>query len=58
MKTALEQAREIINGEINDDNRELAMKVEAIRKAYDEEGKEPEKFSWAALLAFAKKQNA
>ena len=55
MKTALEEAREILNGEINDENRELAMEVEAIRKAYDEEGKEPEQFSWAALLAFAKK---
>ena len=49
-KTALEEAREILEGKITDENRELAEEVERIRK----EGKTPDEFSWAALLAFAK----
>lgn len=51
-KTALEEAKEILEGKITDENRELAEEVNRIRN----EGKEPETFSWAALLAGATKK--
>lgn len=53
MKTALEEAREILEGKVTEENRALMEEVERIRK----EGKEPETFTWAAFLAFTKKED-